>query len=194
MVKIGKIYTKTGDDGSTGLIGGRRISKSHIRVAAYGDVDELNSWCGFVRTLLDVSTYTDLSAQLEIVQNELFDLGSQLAVGVDDVPEGIPSLHPNQIHRLEKWIDAMTEKLPELRSFVLPGGTQLNATIHVARTVCRRAERQVVLLMDREHVEAEVPIYLNRLSDYFFALAREVLRREERPEYLWEPGKTKTCS
>lgn len=191
MVKIGKIYTKTGDSGSTGLVGGRRILKSAPRVEAYGEVDELNAWCGYIRTVLLQLNFLDLGDQIGIVQNELFDLGSQLAVSVDDLPQGIPLLEESQITRLEEWIDTITKGLPELRSFVLPGGSQAVSLVHIARTVCRRAERHVIELSLSEFVAAEVKVYLNRLSDYLFALAREVAKRTETEEFLWQPGKTK---
>lgn len=189
MVKINKIYTRTGDEGETGLVGNKRISKDALRVEAYGDVDELNAWLGLCRTLADKSGFQDISLQLTQVQNELFDLGSILATASGESWPGMPNFETGQISRLEGWIDQITAGLEELKSFVLPGGTELNSALHIARTVCRRAERRVVALARNEPAAPGVVAYINRLSDYLFALARHSSKSAKAAEYLWVLGK-----
>jgi cob(I)alamin adenosyltransferase len=165
-----KIYTKTGDLGETSLIGGLRVPKDHLRVAAYGDVDETNAALGAVRALAEAP----LERLLFGVQKDLFAIGAQLAdpthkVTARRAKAAVTNAH---VRRLEKAIDAREERLPALRSFVLPGGTPTAALLHQARTVCRRAERSVVTLLREAGVDPRIVVYLNRLSDLLFVLAR----------------------
>ena len=170
-----KIYTKTGDRGETGLLGPLRVSKSDPRIAAYGEVDELNAALGVVRATLAASPKGSrapkIDALLERVQSDLFVAGAMLATqpGVRLAVKPLASAH---VTRLERAIDAATAKLPPLASFILPGGTPLAAQLHLARTVCRRAERAIVALSKKEEVTPVVIIYVNRLSDLLFVLAR----------------------
>ncbi len=188
MVKINKIYTKTGDDGTTGLIGGSRVSKDHPRVECYGEIDELNSFIGMARTRAEEMQRSQFVEILAIVQNELFDIGAELAT-----PTGMQkkeALNQKTIQRLEDWIDELNKPLEELRSFILPGGTVLNANLHQCRTVSRRAERALVRLSSREEISILLRQYLNRLSDLFFAMARHESYLARTAEYLWEPQKS----
>ena len=184
-----KIYTKTGDSGQTGLFNGQRIEKNACRIEAYGTTDELNSFVGLLREELratNANIFSDLLLALERVQNELFDLGAELA-NPDALhkPESI-GITMNVISRLEQEIDAWTTDLPALRQFVLPGGHKANALAHVCRTICRRAERQVVTLKLQDPTQREtVLVYLNRLSDWFFTLARMVSKLLELEETKW---------
>lgn len=189
MVKINKIYTRTGDKGETGLVGGKRIKKDALRVQAYGDIDELNSWLGLVRTGAEQSKCAALSAQLAQIQNELFDLGSELATPAGETYPGMVTMQNDQVTRLENWIDQAVSGVPELTSFVLPGGTELNGQLHIARTVCRRAERSIITLASNEKVSEAVLAYVNRLSDLLFALARTEAHAAGAQEFLWQPGK-----
>jgi len=169
-----KLYTKTGDKGKTGLMGGR-VSKDDLRVEAYGTIDELNSFIGKAVTELDQKLFKDIIEDLESIQHELFDCGGDLA---NVMKERKYKLQEASVEVLEKRIDVLTEEVPPLKRFILPGGTPASATLHIARTVCRRAERRVVTLMNAvEDVPTVVQIYLNRLSDYFFAAARTVNHR-----------------
>ncbi|BDH60581.1 ATP--cob(I)alamin adenosyltransferase [Lysinibacillus sp. PLM2] len=169
-----KLYTKTGDKGKTSLMGGR-VNKDDLRVEAYGTIDELNSFIGKAMTELDVNLFKDILEDLETIQHELFDCGGDLA---NVMKERKYKLQEASIEVLEKRIDSLTEEVPPLKRFILPGGTQAAATLHIARTVCRRAERRVVTLMNAvEDVPSVVQKYLNRLSDYFFAVARAVNHR-----------------
>lgn len=164
-----KIYTKTGDKGKTSIIGGR-IAKDDIRVEAYGTVDEANCFVGQAISLLEHETFLDIREDLEKIQHELFDCGGDLASIIKDRQL---KLSEEAIAFLEKRIDMLTEEAPPLERFILPGGTNAAAAIHIARTVTRRAERCVVTLMREEENVPDLPLkYLNRLSDYFFALAR----------------------
>lgn len=166
-----KIYTKTGDKGKTSLIGGR-VPKDHLRVEAYGTIDELNAFIGKAASELDPAEFQDILKDLETIQHELFDCGGDLA---NVMKERKYKLQEASIEALEKRIDALSEELPPLKRFILPGGAPAAATLHIARTVTRRAERQVVKLMNSEEdVPAVVQKYLNRLSDYFFVAARAV--------------------
>lgn len=189
MVKITKVYTRTGDDGTTRLVAGVPILKSAQRVAAYGEIDELNSTLGWARTHCEEQGFHDLGDQVRIVQNELFDLGAELATE-GEVPAGF-TVTKDQVTRLEHWIDVHTRALPELRSFVLSGGCEGNARFHIARCVCRRAERCMVRLRESAVVRPVLLQYVNRLSDWLFVIAREISRREGKAEYLWEPGSTR---
>lgn len=180
-----KIYTRKGDDGFTALLGGRRVSKADERVAAYGTVDELNSHLG-----LAISRISDeqVIAELQTVQGHLFALGALLADARDGKAKAVVSFGLSEVTWLESAIDRMDQALPPLRSFVLPGGLAGAAELHVARTVCRRAERHVAALRLSETQVGEVALqYLNRLSDYLFTLARYVNHRACGPEVPWTP-------
>ncbi len=181
-----KIYTKTGDKGKTSLIGGTRVPKHHERIEAYGTVDELNSFVGLLRDHLDADN-PDRVILLQI-QETLFRLESHLA----EDPEGVktrsmPEITASDIELLEKEIDRLNEDLPELHHFILPGGHPLVSYAHVARTVCRRAERICTRLNETHEVDEADIKYLNRLSDYFFVLGRSLSMRSGAPEILWKP-------
>ncbi len=182
-----KIYTKTGDGGETGLFGGPRVRKSDHRVEAYGDVDELNAAIGAARTLVEDP---EIDAELGQIQGELFCVGAELAT-----PHGakahsaIPPVDPVWIARLERAMDKWELELPRLTRFVLPGGTRTAAALHLARTICRRAERRAVLLAAEAEVEPVLLAYLNRLSDCLFVAARIANRRAQREEPLWDPDR-----
>jgi cob(I)alamin adenosyltransferase len=184
MVFLSRIYTKAGDTGETGLGDGRRVLKCSARVTAYGEVDELNS-------ILGLAACHDPSFEqvLRTIQNDLFDVGADLCVPPADAKGSALRVRPEQAVRLEREIDRLNERLQPLRSFVLPGGTPAAAWLHLARTVCRRAERSVVALMQSEAVNPGVLIYLNRLSDLLFVMAR-VANADGRGDVLWEPGKS----
>jgi cob(I)alamin adenosyltransferase len=184
MVYLSRIYTRTGDQGETGLGDGTRVSKDHPRVAAYGDVDELNAVLGLVA--IELSGERDL---LRSIQNDLFDVGADLCVPpVDGEPPGQRlRVRAEQATRLEHEIDRLNARLQPLTSFVLPGGNRAAAWCHLARTVCRRAERAVVTLMRSERINPQAVIYLNRLSDLLFVLAR-VANRDGQDDVLWVPG------
>ena len=182
-----KIYTKTGDAGLTGLFGGHRISKAELRVCAYGDVDELNSVLGVIRSIEGVDPFDDL---LYAIQNSLFDLGAELATDPERAEKsGTFTLSPAHSERLERAIDEHQRELPPLRQFILPGGSPLAAQFHVARTVCRRAERTVVALANEGSVRSEVLVYLNRLSDLFFVLGRAANAGLGIEDVVWSPTK-----
>jgi cob(I)alamin adenosyltransferase len=181
-----RIYTKTGDAGDTGLFGGRRVPKSDLRVEAYGAVDELNAVLGWACTALQSAS---LREHLLTVQPDLFAIGAHLATSVPDnrpLPK-LPRLPEERIATLESWIDDADAELPELRSFIMPGGSPGGAALHVARTVCRRAERRVVELSHAEHAAASIIVYLNRLSDLLFVLARLENHRAGVAEQAWVP-------
>lgn len=183
-----KIYTKVGDEGTTGLFGGPRVPKDHLRVNAYGEVDELNSTIGVARA--DVQSDRELDAVLGRVQNELFTLGAQLATpDAEHAPKNVPTITDEDITRLENEIDRFDAELEPLRSFILPAGTRGGAMLHLARTVCRRAERATVALSHHEPVPAFALKYLNRLSDHLFTLARVAIHRAGVPEVKWEPNR-----
>jgi cob(I)alamin adenosyltransferase len=179
-----KIYTKTGDKGTTGLIGGLRVSKNHIRIESYGTVDELNSFIGLIG---DSVNDNDLIACLREIQDRLFTIGSELATSPDkEVKMKLPDLHESDVLWLEQRIDEMNEVLPEMRSFLLPGGHIAASTTHVARCVCRRAERICVGMVENgESVPALILQYLNRLSDYLFVLSRFIVFKNNAAEIPW---------
>jgi cob(I)alamin adenosyltransferase len=179
--RLSKIYTRTGDDGSTGLGDGTRAPKDSARVEAYGTVDELNSTLGL---LLTQKLPVSVSAQLTDIQHELFDLGGELCI------PGRIAIAQQQIDRLEHELDAMNSELTPLKEFILPGGTEAAAICHIARTVCRRAERRVITLSRTESVSPVAIAYLNRLSDYLFVLSRYLNKAANHPDVLWTPGKT----
>jgi len=188
MVKLNKIYTRTGDDGTTGLVDGSRLLKDDIRVMAYGDVDEANSIIGLVRVNLENQ---HIDAMLMCIQNDLFDLGADLATplpkdGEKDAEYALRIL-PSQTDRLEKELDALNEDLSPLNSFVLPGGSPPAAYLHLARTVTRRAERRVVTLGKDQDINPAALKYLNRLSDFLFVAARWCNDQGE-SDVKWVPG------
>jgi cob(I)alamin adenosyltransferase len=189
MVRLNKIYTRTGDAGETGLVDGSRILKDHPRAHAIGDVDELNSAIGLA--LVHVAS-DDARAMLGRVQNELFDLGADIATpGEEFAPsEMVLRVVQSQVDRLEAEIDAMNEQLEPLRSFILPGGGEAAARVHLARTIARRAERSVVTASRHDPLNPLARIYLNRLSDHLFVLGR-LLARQEGGDKLWQPGATR---
>lgn len=179
-----KIYTKTGDEGNTGLFGGKRLPKDDLRIEAYGTVDELNSHIGLLRD--QEANKEQLSTLLEI-QDRLFTMGSLLATDPEKSNLKLPELHESDILLLEKEIDKMNESLPEMKSFVLPGGHQTVSFCHIARCVCRRAERRVVTLAQVAQINPLIVKYLNRLSDYLFVLSRMLSHKLNAPETPWKP-------
>ena len=192
MVVLNRIYTRTGDQGETALGTGDRVSKAHLRIQAYGTVDETNAVIGVVR--LHTGELAKLDAMLARIQNELFDLGADLCVPDTGRDLGYEPLRilPKQFERLEAEIDEMNGELAPLRSFVLPGGHPAAADLHLARTVCRRAERLIVALAaeDGEHVSEGAIAYINRLSDFFFVASRWA-NAQGPGDILWVPGKTR---
>jgi cob(I)alamin adenosyltransferase len=194
MVRLNRIYTKAGDGGETRLVGGQKVFKDSPRIDAYGTVDELSSCLGLARTALATPPVPDgaaeLSDVLKRIQNELFNLGSDLATVPADRHPKQPVIETRHVTALEREIDAWNEHLPELRSFVLPGGGWVAAYLHLARTVCRRAERLLVALRRDEPVGEMTLPYLNRLSDALFVMSRHAARIYGEPEPLWEPEKT----
>lgn len=179
-----KIYTKTGDNGETSILGGKRLSKSNLRIEAYGTVDELNAYVGLVK---DQEVNQKREAFLLAIQNQLFVIGSILATDPEKTNVKIPSLYQEDIQALEKAIDAMNEEIPPLTNFVLPGGHAAISFGHLTRTVCRRAERNVIALSLDDKVDNLIIQYLNRLSDYFFILCRKMHQELNIPEIPWKP-------
>ncbi|MFP6618474.1 MAG: cob(I)yrinic acid a,c-diamide adenosyltransferase [Pirellulaceae bacterium] len=179
-----KIYTRTGDTGDTGLFGGPRVRKDHARIEAYGTIDELNAVLGMVRSQ---QLTPELSTLLETFQNDLFTLGAELATP-DPGQHELPRVAENDVARLEKQIDHFEALLPPLKQFILPSGSSAGTTLHVARAVCRRAERRVVTLQETatEAVSTTILVYLNRLSDLLFVLARFANQQAGQPEIPWE--------
>lgn len=184
-----RIYTKTGDSGETGLFGGSRVSKSDPRVATYGDVDELNAYLGFARATLLAADDNELAAMLEQIQRDLFALGARLADPGHKIADRVAkaAVTAGDITRLEEWIDALESALPPLRRFILAGGSQAGAALHIARTICRRAERAMVGLLagDKDAFESDLLSYINRLSDLLFVMARRANQRAGMPEIEW---------
>jgi cob(I)alamin adenosyltransferase len=180
-----KIYTKTGDAGTTALLGGGRVRKSHPRVAAYGTVDELNSAVGWA---IAASSDAQIRARLSLLQHDLFTLGAELArppkAEGRKRPE-VPELPLPRIAEMERWMDEAEGELAPLREFILPGGSPGAAALHLTRTVCRRAEREIVALAESEPIDAEILRYLNRLSDLLFVLARLENARTGTPDVVW---------
>lgn len=184
---VQRIYTRTGDTGDTGLFGGGRVAKSHPRVDAYGDVDELNAVIG---AAIVVMTDPKLREWLRSLQPDLFALGAHLATvpRAGRTAPGLPPLPVTRIAQMEAWIDAGEDALPTLRSFIMPGGSAGGAALHVARTVCRRAERRVVELAADDTVDSDIVVYLNRLSDVLFVWARVENQHAAVGEQEWRPG------
>lgn len=180
--RLTKIYTRTGDKGDTGLANGSRVAKDAPRIEALGAIDELNSAIG---VLLAEAVPEDLRRYLSDVQNDLFDLGGELSV------PGHPILTESHVTRLEEALDQLNASLPPLKDFILPGGSRAAALAHVARTVCRRAERRVVTLAKSETVPALACPYLNRLSDLLFVMSRVLNRASNLPDVLWQPGRNR---
>ncbi len=192
MVKLNRIYTRTGDAGTTGLVDGSRRPKHDVRLVAIGDVDELNSMIGFAA----IATAAPIAAELLRIQNDLFDLGADLAtpVGASDTPDFAPSamvlrVVPGQVEWLESAIDRHNLTLPPLTSFILPGGSEAAARVHLARTIARRAERAATALAATEAVNPAALGYINRLSDYLFVLARAI---NAGADPLWVPGASRS--
>jgi cob(I)alamin adenosyltransferase len=193
-IRLTRIYTRTGDKGLTALVGGKRVPKESGRLEAYGTIDELNSIVGIVRTYLpnyqqkfgaDFIWYSEM---LRRIQNELFDVGSELATPEDAVYEGMHRMGEGEVKLLEQEMDRMQKNLRPLNSFTLPGGGVLNAFLHQARTVCRRAERVCWVLRRDESINKFLMAYINRLSDHLFVQSRWVAKRLDEPEYLWDRG------
>lgn len=184
MPRITKVYTKTGDKGETGLGGGQRVSKDSLRINAYGNVDELNSHIGLV---ISLGVYQDIAKELKIIQNELFHLGSDLCfLEEDKVKYKIPQIEEKHVDKLEKIMDSYSEELQPLENFILPGGTPSASQLHIARTVCRRAERDVISLSKQEAVGSFVIKYLNRLSDTLFVMARYENYKKGQTDIYWD--------
>ncbi|MFC5283940.1 cob(I)yrinic acid a,c-diamide adenosyltransferase [Pedobacter alpinus] len=179
-----KIYTKTGDKGLTSLIGGTRVQKYHLRIESYGTVDELNSYIGLIK---DQNIGEDDKTILKEIQDRLFTVGSSLAADPEKSKMKIPDLLETDVELLEQEMDKMNEFLPPLKHFILPGGNTTASYCHIARCVCRRAERQVVHLAEIEWVDEKVIVYLNRLSDYLFTLSRKVVFNNKADENIWIP-------
>jgi len=192
-IRITRVYTRTGDRGETALVGGRRVPKDSPRIEAYGTVDELNAILGLARVfnaerLEEGEGPRWLDETLRRLQNQLFDLGSELATPDDAVYEGMYRVGQADVTELEKLIDRCQKDLEPLKSFVLPGGGRVGAFLHQARTVCRRAEREILRLSRSEPLSEWLLRYTNRLSDLLFVLSRWIARRLAEPEYLWERG------
>ncbi|MBY0508917.1 MAG: cob(I)yrinic acid a,c-diamide adenosyltransferase [Rhodospirillaceae bacterium] len=192
MVKLTKIYTRGGDKGETSLGDGSRVKKHALRVAAYGTLDEANAAVGMARLhtkSLHTKTMADSDAMLMRIQNDLFDLGADLCTPIEDGedPAKVLRIIETQVDRLEREIDAMNARLKPLESFVLPGGCPAAAYIHLARTIVRRGEREIALLMEQEPVNPQALIYANRLSDHLFVMSRHLNAAAE-GDVLWTPG------
>jgi cob(I)alamin adenosyltransferase len=190
-MRIDKVYTRGGDRGQTSLIGGDRVSKAAPRIEAYGTVDEINATLGLVRTALESSAAgRHLIPIIHRVQNELFNLGAELATPDPERRAKLPRVEARHVEQLERDVDALDDALPPLTSFVLPGGGAASASFHLARTVCRRGERLIVALGESEDL-GELPVmYLNRLSDALFVFGRWAALEDGRPEPLWQPATT----
>lgn len=178
-----KIYTKTGDQGETGLFGGKRLPKSHLRIEAYGTIDELNAFLGLLK---DAIKEEKLGTFIKSIQDNLFTIGSRLASDPEKEMQ-VPEIKGEAVEVLEKYIDEMEEKLPSLKNFILPGGHTTVSFCHIARCVCRRAERRVVALALESPVEPIILNYLNRLSDFLFVLGRKLAQDLNAPEIPWTP-------
>ena len=180
MPRLTKIYTRTGDDGTTGLAGGERVRKDSARIEAMGDVDELNSLISLIRSLPGEAQGID--EMLESIQHRLFDIGGELAM------PGYEFAKPEWTERIENWLDQLNADLPTLKEFILPGGSHRGAACHQARAVCRRAERALIHLTDTDTINYHSLIYLNRLSDLLFVIARTLVLRDGGDEVTWQKG------
>ena len=181
---MSKIYTRTGDNGTTSLVGGKRVSKTDPRLDAYGTIDELNSFIGLMQSVMN--NKAESAENIQWIQQKLFNIGGCLATDTTsfELPDSCKIL-ASDVERIEKMIDALQEGLPEQRSFIMPGGTQAASYAHVTRTVCRRAERLILALPDEAKVPSELLQYINRLSDYLFVLARRINFFAGTPEKIW---------
>ncbi|MGE0631975.1 MAG: cob(I)yrinic acid a,c-diamide adenosyltransferase [Pseudobdellovibrionaceae bacterium] len=197
----GKIYTKTGDQGKTRLVDGTQVPKSHPRLESYGTLDELNSCLGLVRAELEkqfkkpnnshTAKFSEMDSFLDRVQNDLFSVGSRLACEDTKILASLPTISESAIADLEKQMDGMSEKLPALKEFILPGGTELSARLHMARTICRRAERNMTTLLDNSGYQLDFK-YVNRLSDYLFIAARFANSLFGKDDVTWKkPNETR---
>ncbi len=186
-IHINRVYTRTGDAGETGLVGGERVPKDGLRIEAYGTVDELNSAIGLARALVSPPD-SEVDGILLRIQNDLFNLGSELATPEDKRLPGMPGVKDEDVAWMEETMDRLGEPLEALRSFILPGGGPAGAALHLARTVCRRAERIVVSLGREVQLRPQNVMYLNRLSDLLFVLSRVVSRRTGHTDVLWKEG------
>lgn len=195
-MRITRVYTRTGDGGQTRLVGGQQVPKDHARIAAYGTTDELNAILGIVRwqnsqTAVAADAVGRIDRMLHQIQNDLFNVGSDLATRPADRWPGMYRPGQEDVTRLEGWIDELNEDVGPLKEFILPGGGPVGAFLHQARTVCRRAEREVVTLMREEEDVGAGPLqYLNRLSDFLFVLGRWAARQLGEPEHLWDRPKS----
>jgi len=192
-VRITRVYTRTGDKGDTALVGGKRVPKDSPRIDAYGTIDELNSIVGLARVFNEESldageAHQFLDGVLCRIQDELFDIGSELATPPEFFQEGMFRVSEEEITRLEKLMDECQEDLETLKSFILPGGGRIGAYLHQCRTVCRRAEREILRLSRTEEINDCVIKYVNRLSDLFFVLSRWIAKQTGAAEYLWQRG------
>jgi cob(I)alamin adenosyltransferase len=196
-MRITRVYTRTGDKGTTRLVGGQEVAKDHPRINAYGTVDELNAIIGIVRVFnrqsgAGADAVGRIDTMLHAIQNDLFNVGSDLATRPADRWEGMYRVGGDDVKRLEEWIDVLNEDVGPLKEFILPGGGPVGAFLHQARTVCRRAERELVALLRDEPDTGEGAMrYLNRLSDYLFVAGRWAAKQLGEPEFLWErPGRS----
>lgn len=187
---INRVYTRHGDKGQTRLVGGQLVSKGDLRLETYGTVDELNAYIGAARLSCLELKLTELAERLHGVQNALFNLGSMLATLPEDLHPQQPQVTASDVTQLETLIDQYNEELPALRSFVLPGGNRANVELHMARTICRRAERLCVRLASAEPIGEQVTPYLNRLSDALFVWSRWAALKGGAEEHLWQPNHT----
>jgi cob(I)alamin adenosyltransferase len=192
-VRINRVYTRTGDRGETALVGGKRVAKDSLRIEAYGTIDELNSIVGLARVFNEESldageAHRFLDEVLCQIQDELFDLGSELATPPEFFQQGMYRVGSGEIARLEKLMDTCQKDLEPLKSFILPGGGRVGAYLHQCRTVCRRAERDILRLSREEEINSDVIKYVNRLSDLFFVLSRWMAKQTGEQEYLWQRG------
>ncbi|MBI4524581.1 MAG: cob(I)yrinic acid a,c-diamide adenosyltransferase [Deltaproteobacteria bacterium] len=194
-IRITRVYTRTGDTGETALVGGKRVPKDSPRIEAFGTLDELNSTVGLARVFNEEklkqkedSAHSFLDELLRKIQDELFDLGSELATPAEFFREGMYRVGEREVKWIEEMIDQCQRELKPLNSFVLPGGGRIGAYLHQCRTICRRAEREVLRLSRQEELSLWPLIYLNRLSDLFFVLSRWIAKRAGEKEYLWQRG------
>ena len=194
-VRINRVYTRTGDRGETALVGGKRVPKDSLRIEAYGTIDELNSIVGLARVFNEESidageAHRFMDEVLCRLQDELFDIGSELATPPEFYQQGMYRVSGDEIDRLEKLMDKCQEELEPLKSFILPGGGRIGAYLHQCRTVCRRAERDILRLSREEEISPDLVKYVNRLSDLFFVLSRWIAKQTGEQEYLWQRGLT----